>query len=63
MKFIIGKIYDPEDLIYVKADGSVATKKDYDNKETLAGGKYYLKASFVEARIDNALESIRFLLN
>lgn len=56
------KIYNDKDLIYVKSDGCVATKEDYDSAELMSGGKYYLDKDFIETRIDNILDSVRHLL-
>lgn len=61
-----GKIYDPEDCIYVKADGCKATQEDYDKANLegkyLEGGKTYLKREFVEFELDKILDPIRHLI-
>lgn len=61
-----GKIYDPQDTVYVKADGQIATQEDYDKANLegrfLSGGKTYLRQEFVERELDRILDGIRQFL-
>lgn len=60
------KIYDENVIIYVKADGSKATKEDYDEVSRtgkyLSGGYHYISEDWIENRLDSILEDVRHLL-
>lgn len=62
-KIYNGKIYDEKDSVYIKADGCVATKEDYEKAnlkgEFLSGGKTYLRQGFIEEELDRILEDVR----
>lgn len=58
-----GKIYDDKDLIYVKEDGYVATRKDYEEAnikgEYISGGENYLRQKFIETELDKILDDVK----
>lgn len=61
------KIYNDKDLVYIKKDGSIATKEDYDKMyktgEQLEGGEYYLRKDYVEAQLDYIMNKVKHLLD
>lgn len=62
-KIYNGKIYDDKDSVYIKADGCVATKEDYEKANMegkyLSGGETYLRQTFIEEELDRILEDVR----
>lgn len=58
-----GKIYDKEDVIYLKEDGCKATDEDYQKANLegkfLSGGKNYLSQEYIERELDRILEDVR----
>lgn len=58
-----GKIYNDKDFIYVKEDGCVATKEDYEKANVegklLSGGTYYLRQGFIESELNRILEDVK----
>lgn len=62
-KIYNGKIYDENDCIYLKKDGSKATAEDYSNGELPSGGEYYLRQKYIEDELDDILNNIRHLIN
>lgn len=60
------KIYEQDVIIYLKADGSKATQKDYDEVSKtgkyLSGGENYISQDWIENRLDSILEDVRHLL-
>lgn len=65
-KIYNGKIYEDKATVYIKADGNVATKEDYDKANLegkyLSGGETYIRQQFVENELDRILEDIRQFL-
>ena len=61
-KIYNGKIYNPDNCIYLKADGSKATDEDYErvrkNGEYLSGGKHYLLQEYIENELKDALDGL-----
>lgn len=61
-----GKIYDPENIVYITNDNRIADDKDYEKAREeghpLSGKGYYIKQDWLEHKLDDILDNVRFLL-
>ena len=62
-----GKIYDPENIVYITMDDRIATEEDYNKAlqegHPLKGKGYYIRQEWLENRLDDILSDVRHLLN
>lgn len=67
IKLYNGKIYEPNNIVYVKSDGCIATDEDYEKVKKegkfLSGGEYYVRQEWLEGILEDALGDIRSYLN
>ena len=62
-----GKIYDPDNIVYITKDSRIATEEDYkeaqDRGKPLSGLGYYIKQDWIENKLDDILQNVRQTLN
>ena len=62
-----GKIYDPDNIVYITKDNRIATEEDYkeaqDRGKPLSGKGYYIKQDWIENKLDDILQDVRQILN
>lgn len=61
-----GKIYDPNNIVYITDDNRIAQEKDYKKAQEeghpLHGKGYYIRQEWLENQLDNILQSVNHLL-
>lgn len=62
-----GKIYDPENIVYITMDDRIATEEDYNKAlqegHPLKGKGYYIRQEWLENKLDDILSDVRHLLD
>lgn len=61
-----GKIYDPNNIVYITNDNRIAQEEDYKKAQEeghpLHGKGYYIRQEWLENELDNILQSVNHLL-
>lgn len=61
-----GKIYDPNNIVYITNDNKIAQEEDYKKAQEeghpLHGKGYYIRQEWLENELDNILQSVNHLL-
>lgn len=61
-----GKIYDPNNIVYITDDNRIAQEEDYKKAQEeghpLHGKGYYIRQEWLENELDNILQSVNHLL-